>query len=129
MRYLILASWSIFMKKAFYKSLLSSGYLWRRAQLAINKKQKYFSLLDHQLAKNVILVFGFYERTKKGIKATFLTTFVGIIVMIIFIWNVSQIPCKIFATQCFFTDHLKHKTVHKTACRTPSVNPCQLSPN
>ena len=24
--------------------------------------------------------------------------------------NVSQIACKIFATQCFFADHLKHKT-------------------
>ena len=29
---------------------------------------------------------------------------------------------KIFATQCFFTDHLKHKTVNKTTYRTPSVN-------
>ena len=27
-------------------------------RLAINKKQKYFSLPDHQLAENLILVFG-----------------------------------------------------------------------
>ena len=30
------------------------------------KKQKYFSLPDHQLARNLILVFGLYERTKRG---------------------------------------------------------------
>ena len=29
-----------------------------RARLAINKNQKYFSLPDHQLAENQILVFG-----------------------------------------------------------------------
>ena len=33
---------------------------------------------------------------------------------------------KSLATQCFFTDHLKHKTVNKTTCRTPSVNPRKL---
>ena len=31
-------------------------------------------------------------------------------------------PCKILATQCFFTDHLNHKTVNKKACRMPSAN-------
>ena len=25
-------------------------------------------------------------------------------------------------SQCFFTDHLKHVTVNKTACRMPSAN-------
>ena len=35
-------------------------------QLAVNKKQKYFPLPDHQFAENLILVFGLYERTKKG---------------------------------------------------------------
>ena len=34
--------------------------------LAINKKQNYFLLPDHELAENLILVFGFCERTKKG---------------------------------------------------------------
>ena len=34
-----------------------------------------------------------------------------------------QIPCKIFAKQFFFTDHLERKTVNKTTCRTPLVNP------
>ena len=38
----------------------------------------------------------------------------------------SQIPYKIFATQWFFTDHLKLKTVNKTTCRTPSASPPQL---
>ena len=40
--------------------------------------------------------------------------------------NFSQIPCKIYATQCFFTDHLKHKTVNIMTCRTPSADPRQL---
>ena len=38
---------------------------------------------------------------------------------------VSQVPCKIFATQCVFTDHLKHKTGCKRSCKTPSANPPQ----
>ena len=31
-----------------------------------DEKQKYFLLPDHQLVENLILVFGFYESTKKG---------------------------------------------------------------
>ena len=50
--------------KSFCKSLLNSTYLWSSVQLAINKKQKYFSLPDHQLGENLALVFGFYEKTK-----------------------------------------------------------------
>ena len=38
----------------------------------------------------------------------------------------SQILCEIFATQYFFTDHLKRKTVEKTTFRTLSANPRQL---
>ena len=45
-------------KKVIYKSLLNSAWLSSRAQLAIKKKQEYFSLPDHQLAEYVILVFG-----------------------------------------------------------------------
>ena len=32
----------------------------------INKKQKYFSLTAHQLAENLSLVFGFYEKIKQS---------------------------------------------------------------
>ena len=49
-------------------SLLNLAYVWSGARLAINEKKKYFSLPDHQLAGNLILVFGFYEKTKKGEK-------------------------------------------------------------
>ena len=28
--------------------------------------------------------------------------------------NISQIPCKIFAVQRYFTDHLKRKTLHSS---------------
>ena len=41
-------------------------------------------------------------------------------------YNLSQIPCKIFATQCFFTDPLKPKIVNKITCRVPFANPRQL---
>ena len=50
----------------------------------MNIKQKYFSLSDHQLAENLILVFGFYEKTKKD-KTELVTKLVGIMVMIILI--------------------------------------------
>ena len=40
--------------------------------------------------------------------------------------NISEIAIKTFATECFFTDHLNHKTVNKTTCRKSSVNPRQL---
>ena len=53
-----------------------------RARLAINTKQKYFSLPDHQLAKNLILVFGLQERKKED-KREFITKSVGMIVTII----------------------------------------------
>ena len=66
-------------RKSIYKSLLNSVYLWDRARLAMNKKQKYFSWPDHQLAENLILVFGFYEGQIKD-KSEFVTKVVGIIV-------------------------------------------------
>ena len=47
------------------------------------KKQKYFSLPEYQLAKNLILVFVLYETTKKG-KSKFIANYVGIIVATIF---------------------------------------------
>ena len=51
--------------RKFFKSLWNSKYLWSWVRLAINKNKKYFSLSDHQLAENVILIFDFYERAKK----------------------------------------------------------------
>ena len=71
-------------RKSFYKSLLNSAYLWSRARLAINKKQSYFLLQDHQLAKNLILFLASVKEQKRD-KSEFLTNFVGIIVALIFI--------------------------------------------
>ena len=59
-------------------------------------------------------------------KSEFVTKFAGIIVTIISYKNFSQITCKNFAKQCFFTDHLKHKTVNRTTCRMHSANLRQL---
>ena len=67
-------------RKFLYKSLLNSIWLWSKARLAINERQNYFSLTDHQFTENLILVFGFYERGESKL----VTKFVGIIVMIIF---------------------------------------------
>ena len=53
-------------RKSFFTSLLNSAYLLSKARLARNKKQKHVLLLDYNLAENLILVFGFYERKKKG---------------------------------------------------------------
>ena len=82
------------------------------------KKQKYYSLPDHQLAENLILVL-ICKKGQKVHKKDFVTKSVGIIVTIIFMCkNMSQIAGKSFATKCFFTDHWNHKTVNKTTCRT-----------
>ena len=53
-------------RKSFFTSLLNSVYLLSKARLARNKKQKHVLLLDYNLAENLILVFAFYERKKKG---------------------------------------------------------------
>ena len=68
---------------------MNSAYLWSRARLAVNKKQNYFSLPDHQLAENLIrFFFWFLQKDKKGITVN-LTTFVEIIVTIIFFVKIS----------------------------------------
>ena len=67
-----------------------------------------------------------FVRKNKEDKSEFVTKSVGIIVRLFSSKNFSQIPSKTFATQCFFTDHLNHKTVNKTTCRTSPANPCQL---
>ena len=69
------------MRKSFYKSILNSAWLWSRRWLPINKKQKYFSLPNHQLAENLILA-----EKKQGL-SEFLTKFVEIRFMIIFIYK------------------------------------------
>ena len=50
----------------------------------MNKNEKYFSLPNHPLAKNLIIVSGIYERMKRE-KIEFVIKFVGIIVPIVFI--------------------------------------------
>ena len=70
-------------RKFLYKSLLNSVWLWSRARLAINKTQKYFSLPNHQLVENLILVLVWKKGQKKD-KGEFVTESVGILVMIIF---------------------------------------------
>ena len=52
--------------------------------ITTTKKQKYFLLPDHQVGKNLIPVFGFYERTKKD-KSEFVAKFARTLVTIIFI--------------------------------------------
>ena len=47
---------------------MNSALPWSTARLAINKKQKYSSLTDHQLAEKLILGFGVQEKTKRGQK-------------------------------------------------------------
>ena len=58
-------------------------------------------------------------------KGILLTRYGGIIVTIISMWKY-QIVSKVFAAQCFFTDHVNHKSVNKTTGRTLSVNPSNL---
>ena len=65
-------------------------------------------------------------REQKRDKSKIATKFVGIIVSC---KSLSQILCKIFSTQCFFTDHSKYKMVNKTTCRTTPANPHQLCAN
>ena len=46
--------------------------------------------------------------------------------MIIFMKKHFSTASKGFATFCFFTDHLNHKIMNKTTCRTTTANPSQL---
>ena len=54
------------------------------AQLAINKKQKCFSLLDLQLTEIVILIFSFLKKGLKKHKTKFVTKSVENIITIVF---------------------------------------------
>ena len=93
----------------------------------INKeKAKLFLVNRPPMWLKIWFLFLVFIKGQKRDINEFVTKFVGIIVTFIFIWNLSQIPCKIFPTQCFLTDHLKHWTLNKTTCRVPSADPCQL---
>ena len=52
-------------KKIPFIKVLNSAWLWSSTHLVLNKKQKYSSLPDHQLAENFILVFDFQKTTKR----------------------------------------------------------------
>ena len=76
------------------------------------------------------------KKGKKGGRVETVTKFVGIIVTIsyrnhsysynYFHVKISPIARKNFATQCFFHEHFKRKSLNKANCRKPSAKPCQL---
>ena len=103
----------------------NSTWLWRRAQLAINKKQEYFSLPDHLLTENLILIT-VCKKEQKEEKSKFATNSVGIIVTILHVKTSVKLLVKPLQ-QYFITDHLNHKIANKKTCRTCSANPRQLS--
>ena len=66
----------------------------------------------------------FFHLTK-NLSRSFLSRII-IIISHLFAKNISQISSKIFASQCFLSDHLNKKTVNKTTCRMPSANSREL---
>ena len=70
--------------------------------------------------------FWVIRKGKKRIKANLLLNLQELKLRLFSCKNISQIASKTFATQFIFTDHLNHKTVNNTTCRTPSANPRQL---
>ena len=70
-------------KKILYTNLMNLAGLWSRARLAINKRQKYFSIRDHQLLETWFLLLVF-TKGKKEDKNKFVTKSVRLMVMIIF---------------------------------------------
>ena len=74
--------------------------------------------------------FLFLRKGKKGTKSKFVTMFEGIKVTVRRkIFATKRLTSKIFATQCSFDDHIRHKIVNKTTCITPNANPHQLHIN
>ena len=57
----------------------------------------------------------FLGKDKKGAKANLLLNLLELLLERFSFKNISRIGIKIFAAQCFFTDHLKPKTVNKRA--------------
>ena len=92
--------------------------------LLLTKNRNIFSYQSTDWLKTWFLLFVSIKGKKN--KSEFVTKLVGIIVTIILHKNVSRIANKIFATQRFCTDYLKHKNINKTTCRMPSANPRNL---
>ena len=92
--------------------------------MTLYTKNKYFlsasfSALD--------FCFWFLRKGRKGIKSKFVTIFERIKATVRRkIFATKRLTSKIFATQCSFDDHIRHKIVNKTTCRTPNANPRQL---
>ena len=82
-------------------------------QSATRYKQKIeivFVTTQPVYTENFILFFVVvFTKGKQKNKRKVVTEFENIIFTITFIKNVSLITTKIFATECFFTDYLKHK--------------------
>ena len=100
-------------KILFYKNILNLAHLWKRAKyfsrkIFRNKTEKCFSLSYHQLAENDSY-FWFLRNGKKGIKVNLQLNLWEMQLRLFLYKNVSRVPCEIFATQCFFTDHLSTK--------------------
>ena len=70
--------------------------------------------------------FWFPRKGRKRIKTSLLLNLWELHLKLFSNRNISQIASKISATQCFFTYHLKHKTVNNTTFWTPSANSCQV---
>ena len=107
--------------KMFCKNLLNSAWLWNRGRITANKKPKYISLPHHQLAENVILVFGFYKRKTN--------TWKQICSYICWSYNYNysyKNICQIASKMCSFIDHLSHKTINRLICSMPLLNLLQL---
>ena len=60
----------------------------------------------------ILFLFLVSTKGQRRDKSETVTKFVGIVVAIIFVTNLSQIPLW-NATRCFFTDHLKRNTVER----------------
>ena len=114
-----------------YKSLLNAAWFWSRARLTqprppglrltINKKNR--NIYRYQTT-NLLKTWFLFLVCKKGQKEDkrgFVTKYTGMILPLFLYKNISQIARKPFATQCFFTDHLNHKTVKKPVERPQHI--------
>ena len=99
---------------------MNLAYLWSRSKTLYKQKAKILFVTRSPNFWKFDFCFWFLQKEKNGVKTNLLRLLSS--------KNLSQIPSKIFATQCFFTDHLKYKTVNKTTFRTPSANPRQICP-
>ena len=104
---------------------MNSAWLWSRARLAVNKKNRNISRYQTTNLVKTWFLFLICKKEQKQDKREFVTKSVGMIGLFS-CTNISQIARKTFATQLFLIDHMNHKIVNKTTCRTPSANPRQL---